>query len=174
MNIAEQLDQGKEIVAIYLMPEVDGEWLTLTLKVCYVGDNGKMNFYDNYWCDKHKYQGLAYSALFPIHALTQNSTDRMKLTITGHHELTLNNAATYAKTLKTIDNKINRLRLNEGYPSTLSEEVMRFARAVGAKKLYLPRNGDLSNYDAKPIARLRGEVSDLLERLEKQKLDKAS
>lgn len=67
----------------------------------------------------------------------------MRLSYRGHYEVTLATAELMVKTLRTLERKLERAQETDGEPKSLSQWVLRFARAAGAEGVLYTKDGKL-------------------------------
>lgn len=160
-TLTKLLETGKETVAVRLINDfsVHNEYAHITLQVVHVAKTGNYDtfgFYDNYYGQKHQYRGLKLTCQMDWR---QNKTYGFHIGISPKTDLiSLEEAETSLKVLRTINRKMLKMIHNEGHTDDFSEYAMRFCRAINAKAFYHNIDGNRAQSINHNIGLLRSEL----------------
>ncbi|KZX73197.1 hypothetical protein A3715_15900 [Oleiphilus sp. HI0009] len=166
MDIREQLEKGKETVALRVTNQCKefAEFGHIFLDVVYVQKergkwNDSMSFYDDYYDTKNKYRGLKITCKQDGRNEDPYGWEIIKRGEYCSEGVKLEEAEIMVKTLRKIDKKMRSFNEKEGHAKTFDEYVMRFCRALNVKAFYTREDNNLQYERNDNIGMLRAYLN---------------
>jgi len=141
MDIDQQLERGKETVALRVTNDLNSnsDYATIIFQVVYVrpeqgAGNSSIGFYNNYYCEKHKYAGLTIKA----HMSSEFAEPYgYKLVVSPlSSSISLSKAAEIVKTLRPLQKKLTKIAEQEGEADSIEEYMARICRVLNVQAFY--------------------------------------
>jgi hypothetical protein len=171
MDIYQKIKAGKETVALRLftLPEEYGTGTTIHADVVYVKDSNvnfvkSMGFYNNYFDEKHQYQGLSVVALSHADCPTPSGYE-VHVEHRTSKAITLDKAASMLSVLKPINRKMTKLEVKLGHHEDFAEYVCRLATVLKAKSFYHKSTSslnDMTEYRVDDITQLKQAIEQMI------------
>lgn len=134
MNLSQQLATGREKVAFRVSMENNGSISHINLDLVYVGAMNQIEFYDNYYDQKHQYRGLSIKSQL---CESFHEPYGYELVVSGNSfGITLSVANRITKVLSPIERKLQKLEKSYGSVYSFEDYVMRVAEVMGVKAFF--------------------------------------